>query len=756
MPEEKTDATVAHQVELAIRRLDSLSTLPCVAARVLSQFLQTQALPSALAETIESDPALTAKIFSLMYEQGLSFPDEKPSVRWALGKLPAHIVRDAVLSVKVFQVFDRSNNSERTLSKKELALHALAVASCAKDIAEIASPQINSQLAYSAGLLHDIGKLALREAMPKSFARIVEEAKSQRSSACSIEQKHLGADHTTLGKRLAQKWHLPNQITLAIWLHHSDTMLISQNMPESRIAQIVQLADSMARRCGIGRSGSYDLPDSTEQIAQSLTISPEQLEEIERSLPETVRQKSKVLGLDLPNAEATYCDIVHTMAAQLAHDNTKLSVENRELQTISSHFDFATDFLLSINPTNPPIDAAENFAVRWQKFYQTGPVCLYMINPYRPQFLEAVVVENLAQTKNIILNAPLEIPAIPEALANKFAILNAEDCAGWLLEQLDVDFNLSQTKIVPLLSDSKAIGAIVFELRYPGDSELFREKFKTASCFGGAVLDMAVTCSDQQGFAERFAELLGQVKDSRRQGVAETAAKEARPQVRADSSLIALAEMAAGAAHELNNPLSVISGRAQLLAGAETDPNKKQILTQIQENADELSAIIEDLMTFAEPAQPRPAQTDVRQMLDEAIQLTSQKTNVEHINAQIEVGEEVENVFVDSAQVVSAIANVISNSVESYTDQLGPIKITAESEDSGDIVRVQISDLGCGMDEETLKKATQPFFCSRPAGRKRGMGLAHACRLIQLNNGSLEITSEAGKGTTVTILLRSA
>jgi signal transduction histidine kinase len=68
-------------------------------------------------------------------------------------------------------------------------------------------------------------------------------------------------------------------------------------------------------------------------------------------------------------------------------------------------------------------------------------------------------------------------------------------------------------------------------------------------------------------------------------------------------------------------------------------------------------------------------------------------------------------------------------------------------------LKLQIADSGCGMDEETLRKATQPFFSAKPAGRKRGMGLALAQRIIQSNGGSLDITSQPGKGTTATILL---
>lgn len=749
MANKRGDPAVAQEIEHIIRGLDSLSTLPCVGARFLSELAQTQASVPALAEIIESDPALATKIFSLMHEQGLGFSEADFSIQRAVEKLPIELVRDAVFSIKV--AGDLENNT--TPSRKELILHSLAVACCAEAIAETISPKMNSQLAYTAGLLHNIGNLALHQAMPKSFERIVEEAKSRNASICTIEREHLGLDYTIIGKRLAQKWGLPNEITLAIWLHRSDTAAIAANMPEARIAQIVRSADAIARRCGIGESGSHDKRDSIEEIAQSLAIYPEQLEQICRELPNRVGDKSRVLGFNLLKPEAAYRDALHGAAAQLGRDNSKLSVESRQLQTASSHFDFIKEFLLSINSNAAPIDIAENFAVRWQKFYQTGMVCLYLVGPVVSQRLEAVVVETLAQAKTVILNAPAEGPAIPKPVGTGFAISDADDYLNWLFEQLDVDFELSQTKSVPLLSGGKAVGVIAFELRYPGDVELYREQFRIVTSIAGSVIAMAFASAERQRFAEQFAQLLSKAKDLAQQPTIEAAAKETERALAGNDPLGALAEMAAGAAHELNNPLSVISGRAQLLAGAETDAEKKRILEQIQENANELSAILDDLMAFARPEQPRPTQSDVKQMFNEAIQLTSMKTKAEHIDAQIEVAEDVGNVYVDSGQVVSAIANVICNSVESYADKKGPVKITAAGDESGDFVKIQISDLGCGMDAETLRKATWPFFCSRPAGRNRGMGLAHAARLIQLNNGSLDITSQPGKGTTVTILL---
>ncbi len=742
MPDKQADTTIAQQVELTIGRLDLLSTLPCVAAQFFPRLQQGHFSFSALVDIIESDPALTTKILSLTEQQGLRLPDERFSLRSGLDRLAAGLVRDALFSVKVVYAPERIDN------RKQLMLHSLAVACCAKDIAEITLPQMDSHLAYCAGLLHDIGKFALEEAMPKSFTRIIEEARLQRASACIIERKYLGTDHTIFGRRLAQKWRLPDAIGLAIWLHHSNTVTIYQNMSEARMTAIVQLADSVARQSDIGQSGSFDSPAEIEPIANVLGIDIEQLKPIRRGLAKQVEQRAKVLGLDISDAISRYADAAGATAAKLAHDNTGLSDENRRLQMVSSHLDFVTEFLLSVNSAAGAIDIAESFATRWQRFYQTGMVCLYLAPIADSQTLEAVVIENLSQSKTVVLKAPAATPAVPKAIANSFGILDAQDYVGWIFEQLDVEFDLSRTKLVPLLSGKQAIGAVIFELHWPGDAELFEEDFRTATSIAGAVLDMALAWQRQERFAEWFAKL---ILIPAERGPSKPG--EIQPKISTDRLLGALAEMAAGAAHELNNPLSVISGRAQLLAKAETDKEKKRIINQIERSASQISQIIEDMMSFAEPPKPKPTQTDVKQILDESVQLTSQKTKIEHINAQIEIANDMKSVFVDSAQVVSAVANIITNAIESYTDKPGYVKITAELAKFGDFVKLAIKDSGCGMDSRTLQRATQPFFSVKPAGRKRGMGLTHAAQFIQRNGGSMEIASEPGQGTTVTIYL---
>ncbi len=733
MPSKAMETRVAQQVELAIARLDSLSIMPSVAAKFLSQLNQLELTPVTLSDFIESDPALTAKIFALFHDQGLNFGDERPSISRALEKLSLRLIRDTFLSMNVYQV--ASKDAHKLHTRRQLIRHSLAVACCAKDIAEIALGTDN-QPAFMAGLLHDIGKLALDEAMPKSFARLIEEAKSENTGLCAIEQKRLGADHTIFGKRLAQKWHLPDEIALAIWLHHSDTALVTQNIPEAKIAQIVQLADMLARQLGIGHSGSYDLPEAAKTAAL-LGLVPEQLEQIGDKLWERVEEKCRLVDLDSPQPVTAYFDTIRGTACQLAQNNAKLTDENRRLQTDARHFDFTKELLSSINSNATPITVAENLAIFVQKFYQTGPVCVYFVPPTYPQTLQAVVVESPSKIETIILNAPDEAQSAPPKVTN-FTIFNATDYADWLLEQLDVEFDVSRAKLAILFCGGQTVGGIIFELRYPVDKEALTERFRTVASIGGVVLMMALSWQKQQRFAEQFVQLVSKVRQT------------GLEQVSSDS-LDLLAEMAAGAAHELNNPLSVISGRAQLLAKSEDDPEKKQVLKQIQQNAGEISTIIDELMAFARLPEPRATQTELKQVLDEAIYLAAQKTNIEPPDVQLDIADDVTEVFADSAQIVSAIANVIANSIESYTEKIGSIKIAATTVEDGVFVKLEIIDEGCGMDSQTLRRATGPFFSAKPAGRKRGMGLAYTARIVELNKGRLNVTSQPGSGTTVTI-----
>jgi len=755
MPGQNPDNSAARRVELAVGQCESISILPAVAARFLTQLGRMELTPGTLAELVESDPAITAMVLRLCRNKGIII---KQCGTWLLAvmeNISLREIRDAVLSAKIRGGL---TDAAETDFRKELSRHSLASACCAKLLTKFISPPIDGDTAYLAGLFHDIGKFLLDEVMPKSFDTLLEQARADKTSFCKVEQISLGLDHTILAKRFAQNLRLPSDIILGLWLHHSHTGAIPQ-MPQARIAAIVELADIMVRRAGLGESGNYEEQFSPDAIAGTLGLTAEQIKQVEQQLPDMVRQRSEAVGLNILKPGWAYCDALRATAGQLASDGSKLFEESARLQSSASYFDFIKELIPKINSSMPAIELAKNYAVVWQNFFHTGPVCVYLTDRLEENIVEGAVAEDQNSAKTIMLEVPAGEELIPQPMSEKFVVLDAEDNVDWLFEQCGVKFDLTRTKIAPLQAAGRTVGVIIFELRHPVGSDI-TERFGPAAEFGGTVLDMLGTIGSQQWYAERFAQIMGQTQDPsslRYEGQAPSTGSASSPQASSGQAGQgeAMAEMAAGAAHELNNPLSVISGRAQLLAKNESDSAKKRMLEQIQQNAGELSGIIDDLMSYANPQQPRPTETTIGQIISDAVDLTKQKKQTEQLDIKIDIAADTPAAFVDSAQISCAISNIICNGVEAYASGSGTIAIEVSANKVNRTVSMQVIDSGRGMDEQTLARATHPFFSARPAGRKRGMGLAHAQRLIEINHGSLSLASQPDKGTTVTVTLPS-
>ncbi len=744
-------AAVARQIELVIRRLPSLSILPEVAVSFLPHLVGGRVNTAMLGGIIEADTALTAQILSLAARQGVRFTDDRPSVAEAVAMLPASVVRDAVLSVKVFQIFDaeQDSDSKRVLQRRQMAMYSLTVACCAHAVSKLVSSEGGGQLAFSAGLLHDIGKLAIDEVMPKSFEKVLSWAKEQKASLVSVERGYLGTNHVIIGKRLAEKWSLPEAIVLAIWLQNSDTEAIGREMDGVDIARIVRLAVAIARQSGIGDSGDYDAPPAITEAAESLGLSAEQIDTIIKELPGAVAEKSQLLGLDVKDAPTVYADLIAGVAAELSRGNTTLAVDNSRFAADSAQLVFIRGFLGDVTAEMSAIDAAVEFVKGFQKHYQATEVGIYLQAQADDTLLDMVWVDRAGEVGVSVLSVPAGSCAVAESLQRKFTIAAAADCAPWLVGQTDID--LDSARIAPLLLAGRALGAVVFTEHIPVDIDKQLPLLEVSTSIAARVIGMKFAAQKQAGLAERFAELLGGVR--RGQDELPGGVRRGQDEPTTAEAFKDIAEMAAGAGHELNNPLAVISGRAQLLLDVETDESKKQMLKQIQQRSEDIAGIVTDLMAFATPAEPTPEAVKPRVLIDRAIARTIEKHGVGPIEMTMTGVEELGGVYVDAGQIVTAIGNVMSNALQSYKGDNGPMTVKAAAVQPDGFVTFTIADTGCGMDAETVARAFQPFFSARVAGRKRGMGLAHAQRLIQLNGGTIELASQPDKGSTVTIKL---
>jgi signal transduction histidine kinase len=200
-----------------------------------------------------------------------------------------------------------------------------------------------------------------------------------------------------------------------------------------------------------------------------------------------------------------------------------------------------------------------------------------------------------------------------------------------------------------------------------------------------------------------------------------------------DAKLVGLAELAAGAGHEINNPLAVISGSAQRLLRSEPDPDRADALRTIVRQTQRITGILRELMQFARPARPERRRFAVGELVaavrDELAPLAAEREVRLELAAPADVWLDA-----DPKQLRTALAAVVRNGVEA-AGVGGWVRLTCEASEPG--VRLVVEDSGPGLTPDAAEHAFDPFFCGRSAGRGRGLGLPTAWRLLRENGGDV-------------------
>jgi signal transduction histidine kinase len=219
--------------------------------------------------------------------------------------------------------------------------------------------------------------------------------------------------------------------------------------------------------------------------------------------------------------------------------------------------------------------------------------------------------------------------------------------------------------------------------------------------------------------------------------------------------LEALAEFAAGAGHELNNPLAVIAGRAQLLLARTSDIDATRSLQVIQAQVSRAHQMLRDLMFVARPPRPvnrlcRPTEL-LRASLRDFQQLSAQRG----VRLLADLDDTVPPTWADP-DALRHVGDVLLKNALQATPEGGKIQVRSTTAD-GDFIWM-FTDSGHGIDPLAAAHLFDPFFCGRQAGRGLGLGLPRAATIVQQNNGRIDWTSEPGHPTifTVHIPIRSA
>jgi two-component system NtrC family sensor kinase len=216
--------------------------------------------------------------------------------------------------------------------------------------------------------------------------------------------------------------------------------------------------------------------------------------------------------------------------------------------------------------------------------------------------------------------------------------------------------------------------------------------------------------------------------------------------------LASLGQLAAGVAHELNNPLGTILLYSDILLRErpEYDPHYADMKMIVSETK-RCKRIVGDLLNFARQQQLYTQPTDINELLRDLADMAPRRIKTVPITLDTDFDPQLPVVEADGAQLHQVFLNLMTNAVEAMP-QGGALTLRTRAGPEG-MVTVQIQDTGAGIPPENLGKMFTPFFTTKPIGKGTGLGLAISYGIIKLHRGQINVQSQVEQGTTFTIML---
>jgi two-component system NtrC family sensor kinase len=225
------------------------------------------------------------------------------------------------------------------------------------------------------------------------------------------------------------------------------------------------------------------------------------------------------------------------------------------------------------------------------------------------------------------------------------------------------------------------------------------------------------------------------------------------------SKMAALGKMAAGIAHEVNNPLAVIKEKVgwvkdllveEDIAKSENFKEFQDAMTKIENHVERAKKVIHRLLGFARRMEPVEEKVDINKILSETIGFLENDARYKNIEIKTNFSEKLPETISDSSQIQQVFLNILNNAVDAIGKD-GEIQIRTNCVLKDKEIVVCISDNGPGIPNEMLQRIFDPFFTTKEVGRGTGLGLAISYSIVEKLGGRIMVASEPGKGATFTI-----
>jgi two-component system NtrC family sensor kinase len=253
-----------------------------------------------------------------------------------------------------------------------------------------------------------------------------------------------------------------------------------------------------------------------------------------------------------------------------------------------------------------------------------------------------------------------------------------------------------------------------------------------------------------------FQEMLGSLRERDRHQKAESELKLLQSEKQAS-----VGRLAAGVAHEINNPLTgVLTFTHLLLKRQDLDQEAREDLKTIAASTERVRKIVKGLLDFARQSRLEPQLTDVNELIESAISLVANQALVKGVVFCFDAGQRIPKRTLDRNQFQSVLLNIILNAIDA-TERGGHINISSRmalavsgaGSEAVKGIEISIADTGCGIPPENLDKLFDPFFTTKEVGSGTGLGLSVSQGIVERHGGSIRVQSKPGEGSTFTIWL---
>ena len=732
------------QIKGLLKRIEEIPSLPGVALQALEMIMREEVDTDRLARVIESDPALTLKILKLVNSVANDLVRKVQSIKQAIALLGMTTVRCSILGVFIRDLMPQSTEETKN-HFDDIWAHSLGCAVAAQLIAEKTYPELKYE-AFIVAMLHDIGKIFIAEHLPEKYARIQKHMEEHRTSSIVAEQEILGTDHTQIGKWIAEKWKLPGRLARGIWLHHNPVQSLPFLEIEHELIYIIILANRLAHEhfSDDHHTGENELDRLLELIAMDTS----DLEEVRSRLSLQYAERANLFALD-DDLNRIYYQSLSKANRRLSSLALELDRQNKTLSHVNCISRMNNELALKITASATVQDVFQGVADIYMKYHLFHVGVIYLID-LDQRLLEGII---WSQDKTLRLISFLskdgtpvwdhQSRRIPNGLKTIIETYN-DRISGNGGPGSEFGFICYKPPfcLVPVYSGRNLHGEICLAMSN-AEADLSEEQ-KLGLLHSANLTASGIRKIQLMETLEKRSEDLN---------LALWKNQQINLKLLQTQRLAAVGQLAAGAAHEINNPLAIINARAQLLQRKEADEKKQRELRQITEQIERISGILTDLMTFARPAPPKLTLVDVKSLLDRVIELVSTGMDKLNISIHREYAADLPAIKADQNQLEQVFLNLIINAQHAMEEKGGRLEVVARLCPDRQTLHIAITDQGKGIPKEHLPRIFDPFFTTKEEGKGTGLGLSTSKVIVDNHYGQIDFQSSVGKGTTVHLKL---